>query len=408
MPRAPGDSKDALRGGQLALSAFWMLYMGGAGIFFPFFTLFLSRDAGLRPTEVGLVVATLPLVGLVAPPLWGRAVDRSRRPALVLALAATGAAAGQIAIGQASGFLALLAATAITAIFAMAVVPVGVAVSLSALGERGSFRFGRVRVWGTVGFLVTVVAVPLLTRTDGGGGGPLAALFPVSAALGLLAAAVALAVPKASPLSPRPAAKDGTRSLRHNRPFLRMLAFSFCAYLFLHGPMSLFPLWVREHGGGVEAVSAMWVLMLLPEIPLVALSGRWLEHFGGRTLLFAGVLAGAVRWIVCGLVDSEVILYAVQTLHGLLVTGLMVGSPLYLDSVVPERERATAQGFLSTAGIGLGGIASSIATGWLVERHGADAVYLAGGLGALLLCIAFPFLLPRSARATHEVARKAG
>jgi MFS transporter, PPP family, 3-phenylpropionic acid transporter len=184
------------------------------------------------------------------------------------------------------------------------------------------------------------------------------------------------------------------RELLLHAAFLRMLVFAFLAFLFLQGPMSLFPIWVRAQGGGVEDLSLMWVLMLLPEIPLMVLAGPGLRRFGARTLLGVGVGAGALRWLVCGLVDDPFWRYAAQTLHGVTVTGLLVGSPLYVDASVPSTLRATAQGVLSMAGVGVGGILSALATGWLHDHVDPNAPYWLGGTGALALACFVTVIVP--------------
>jgi hypothetical protein len=45
----------------VALSVFWLLYLGAFGILLPFFSLYLSDNAGLTGTEVGAVVTMFPL-----------------------------------------------------------------------------------------------------------------------------------------------------------------------------------------------------------------------------------------------------------------------------------------------------------------------------------------------------------
>ena len=378
----------------LALSSFWFLYMGAMGLFFPFYALYLREDAALRGGQVGLVMAMIPLVGLAAPTLWGRLADRSGARGRVLAAAVLGGALGLGALGLLDGFLPLLLGTALAAAFLSAILPLGVSVSLSALGERGGERFGRVRVWGTIGYLGLVLGYPLARNLAGGDG--LASMFPVAALLTLAAAATVWALPEASRRATEH--ESDWRSLFRHPPFVRILLFSFFAYLCLQGPMSLFPMYVRAQGGGIEELSLMWVIMLLPEIPLVALSGSGLRRFGARALLGVGVFAGALRWIVCGWVDDLAWIYAAQALHGVLVAGLLVGAPLYLDAAVPERLRATAQGLLSMAGIGVGGIVSSVATGWLHDEIGATAPYRIGGIGALVLALAITRILPQPSR----------
>jgi MFS family permease len=222
-------------------------------------------------------------------------------------------------------------------------------------------------------------------------------MFPVIALLAGIAAALALLVPRGEGVTLRAPRGDWRRLMGHG-PYVRLIVFALGAYLFLQGPIALFPIFVRARGGDMEAVSHMWILMLLLEIPLVAFSGMSLERLGARGLLALGVLAGGARWTLCFWADGLGVVYVSSLLHGVVVAGLLVGAELYVEQAVPERLRATGQAALAMFGVGLGGIASNVATGWLIDRSGNDAPYLVGGLGGLLLGALLPLWLPPPAR----------
>jgi PPP family 3-phenylpropionic acid transporter len=389
----------------VSLSVFWFLYFAGLGVFFPFFGLYLRENAALDGTQVGLVLAAIPLAGIVAQPFWGQLADRTGARSFLLTLLTLGTAAGYVAMAGATGFGALLATTAFMSAFGTSVVPAAVSVTLAALSDRGPNAFGRVRVWGTIGYLVLVVGFPwalhrmqrswLPPAVPAGPSEPgLETMFLVAGALTALAAAVALFLPRHGSVSLR-ARRGDWRLLRGDSAFLRVLGFTLLAFFFLQGPMGIFPIYVRESGGNLDTVGRMWVLMLLVEIPLVALSGTGLRRIGARGLLAIGVLAGGLRWTVCGLTENLAVVYAVQILHGVTVTGLLLGGPLYVEAVVPERLRSTAQALLATVGTGIGGILSNVAAGWMLDRLGPGAPYLYGGVGALLLAAGVRWLLPR-------------
>jgi MFS family permease len=150
----------------------------------------------------------------------------------------------------------------------------------------------------------------------------------------------------------------------------------------------------------------MWILMLLLEVPLVALSGAAFRRHGGRRLLAVGVAAGALRWLVCGWIETPWIIYAVQLLHGVTVAGLIIGAPLYAESVVPHRLRSTAQGMVAMTSVSLGGITSSLLAGWLIDHVGPLAPAQAGGVGALLLTLIVALVPPpESAAGSHLLGR---
>lgn len=389
----------------VALSLFWFLHFGGLGIFFPYFGLYLRENAALDGTQVGLILAAVPLAGIVAQPLWGQIADRTGRRSLLLTLITLGTAAGYAATYAANGFGPLLAATVLMSLFGTSVVPAAVSVTLAALSERGPNAFGRVRVWGTVGYLVFVVGFPWgLHRVQEFGHALPAASAPSEPGLELMflaAALLTLGAALVGPFLPRGgnvalrAPRGDWRRLLADTAFLRVLAFTLLAFFFLQGPMGIFPIYVRAHGGDLDTVGRMWLVMLIVEIPLVALSGTGLRRLGARGLLAVGVVAGGIRWTVCGLTADMPLIYAMQALHGVTVTGVLLGGPLYVESVVPGELRSTAQALLATVGTGIGGILSNVTAGWMLEHAGPTAPYLYGGAGALALAVSVGWLLPR-------------
>lgn len=388
---------------RLRLSAFWFFYLAGLGVFLPFYTLYLRENVHLQGIELGLVQSMLPLVGVVAQPFWGQVADRSGARTRVLALLTTVAGVAFAALALGHGFAQLLLLTALLAIVSTGILPLAVSVSMAALGSAASRTFGYVRVWGTISFLCSVIIFPrwLEWRQAAVPAGSipsqpsLALMFPVTAALTLLAAVTAGFLPRGGNVSLR-AERGDWRILLRDRALRRLLAFSFGAYLFTQGPMTLFPIYVRALGGDMHTVGQMWIVMLVLEIPLVAASGLGFGRFGARRLLGIGTAACGLRWVVCALTDDVRWVYSAQLLHGVVVAGLMVGGSLYLDLIVPARLRSTAQSLLAMAGAGLGTIASNVAAGWLLDRVGVTAPYLIGGIGALGLGVLAPWALPPS------------
>jgi MFS family permease len=101
---------------------------------------------------------------------------------------------------------------------------------------------------------------------------------------------------------------------------------------------------------------------------------------------------------VCAFAPDLRWVFPVQLLHGAVIAGLIIGGPLYVEAVVPERLRATGQGVMAMIGVSIGGFGSNLAAGWLLEHFGPKAPYLAGGLGALTLGCLVPVILPPATR----------
>jgi PPP family 3-phenylpropionic acid transporter len=376
------------------LTLFWFTYMGSLGIVFPYFSLYLRENAGLSGTEMGLVLAMPPLVGIIAQPLWGQVADRTGARARTLVWLALVSAIGYLILGMANGFVEVLVATAALALFSSAILPITTSVSFAVLQAAGLHAFGYVRAWGTVGYFVVVIIFPwllqhfqpqemasaVLARSQP----DLSLMFPATAALVFSSGIVAFFLPRKGAVS-LSAAKGDWHALFRNPAYMRLLLFSLGVNLLFYGPMWLFPIFVRSRGGDVSTIRGMWIVMLVFEIPLVLSTGRGLKRLGARGLLAAGVFFGGIRWLLCAWITDPVLLYVVQALHGVTVVGLNLGGPLYLDVVTPEKLRSTAQAILSMVSVGIAGILSNAGSGWLLEHGGIGAIYWISGIGCTVL-----------------------
>lgn len=383
----------------MRLSLYWFLYMCGWGVFFPYYSLYLRQELALPGTQVGLVMASIPLVGLVAQPLWGQLADRTGSRRLVLTVIAAGTSLAAFGLLLPASFAAALLATALFAVFSTSALPMATSVTLASVGAAGIARFGFIRMWGTLGFLTMVLLFPpmlgALERLDPASvpWQGLAWMFPTVTLFLAAAALVARGLADSPALGLRAEKGDVRRLLRHP-PMIRFLILTFCVHLFFQGSINLFPLLVSERGGDVATLGRMWIPMLLLEIPLVGFSGRTLRRLGARGLLTLGLLAEGVRWSTSALSSDLGLIAAAQLLHGVGVAGVLIGGSLYVERAVPERLRSTAQALYSTVSFGAGAILSNAAFGWSIEHFGAGVPYAAAGAGTLFLAVWTHKILP--------------
>jgi MFS family permease len=77
-----------------------------------------------------------------------------------------------------------------------------------------------------------------------------------------------------------------------------------------------------------------------------------------------------------------------------MVVSLQVAAPMLVESLVPERLRASSQAGLNLWGSGLGAIISTTLAGLVLDARGIDTVMLVFGCAGLLLSTIVPWLLP--------------
>ena len=389
------------------LGALWWFMLAALGLFFPFYTLYLKNGVGLSGTTVGLVAAAIPTMGLVAQPLWGRIADRSSSRRRVLMWISIGAGIGYTALAWPAGATGMILGTLFLAFFSTALIPTCVSVSLASLPVPNAHAYGRVRVLGTIGFAMCVGLAPYGLRfLDPAAGiseaASLGYLLPAAGGLMLCAAWTSSRLPMAGHDSIR-AQRGDWHGLLRNKRFVRVLVFSFLTYLFTQGAMVLFPLLVSAQGGGIAAISQMWLLMLALEVPLVMAFGAAVERIGAPGIIAIGTLAAAARWLVSGLSQDLLLIGAVQILHGVTVWGIILALPFRVDRIVPPHLRATAQGLLAMVGVSLGSILSNLGAGWLTDRYGTSTPALIAGVASLILAVTLPLFITTDEEGRGEI-----
>ena len=383
------------------LSLFWATLFGALGIFFPFYSLYLNEKLGLSGQQIGLAMGVFHLVGLVGQPSWGYLADRTGGRKAVLVVITLGMALGFVAIWHVRSYAALLLVSMFFAAFYTSLIPQGLALGLGLLYRSSNSHFEWVRAFGSVGFLITCFGFPFFL--DAVAPGPdeadLGLLFPCSAAIILLTTAVVFLLPNQKVIRAR--ARPGAwRLLIADRKLLRFLLYVFLANLKLDGPMFLFPVFVKSVApeNTLGTLKWLWLIMLVPEIVAIAFAGHIRRRIGVRLLMFLGLAAGGLKWLACGFLgDLPAVLHASMLLHSVYVVGALVAMPLCGNYLVPTQLRSTGQGLATMVSSSLGGgICSTFVAGWLIDHFNNAAMpQICGGIGAMLLLLVAPFLVPK-------------
>ena len=176
----------------VSIRIFWFFYMAALGAIFPFISLYLNEYQGIDGVQLGFALAVGPLFGIVISPLWGYIADRTGQRKKVLAIAVLGSSIGYLTIPTATNFLSLLILLGILAIFSSPAMALASSLSFGILGKTNVINFGTIRVWGTIGYLVSVILVPfLLIFIEGSERSKISyslkLIFPIAAALSLIA-----------------------------------------------------------------------------------------------------------------------------------------------------------------------------------------------------------------------------
>lgn len=367
------------------LALLYFVHFTGFGVFVPFVPVWYEAR-GFDAGSLGLLLATPPLVGIVAPFVVGLVADatglRARlmsAAAIVAALAALGMA-GALMLPDALQLPALIAAIAT---FAVARTPLFGLTDVLALetlgGERA--RYGRLRLFGSLGFLCAVVLFPMLTSAR------LHHVLPCAVAA---AYAATFLVSRTLPSATTKLGFDLAGSLRMIRANAAFFAALLLWQLGYAAYDSTFTRHLEALGVARELSGFIWGVGVVAEVALMAAAPVILRRVSSRSLLLLALAASVLRWTGTALADTLAQILALQLLHAVSFGLLWTVANSELHGIAgtaggqSEGPRlATAQGAMTTS-VALGSALGMFTWPTVYAERGAAYVFGGGAAAAAL------------------------
>ena len=354
-------------------AVFYFCFYAALGAYTPYIARFVDHlgfDGFVAGGMLGLWYASR----IVAPPLWSKAVARSRRPGAWLLAGCLLAFAAFASFGAVSTIAGLFAAMLCFGLFYNAVMPQFEAMTLAAIAGQ-SEHYGRLRVWGSVGFLVVAGTYGALLDAWGDA-------FFVWATLPWFALMAWAAWPFRHESQARSGPGEGRVAMRPlwlragTRPLL-LLALLVQAgfgafYVF-------FTLHLRANGHDGFSVGLLWVVGVLAEILLFWWAPGLIRRHGVQRLVTICLVLTIIRWTVVALFPASMpLMVAAQLTHALGFALFHACLMQRMATLFPGHEASAGQGLLYGFSSGLGGVVGALVAAVLWEWEGGVAAFLGG------------------------------
>ncbi|WP_313952640.1 MFS transporter [Accumulibacter sp.] len=359
------------------LSGYYFFYFAFIGAFSPYFGLYL-QSLSFSAWDIGLLMSQMQLMRLFAPYLWGALADRLGQRVVIVRLAAVLSLIGFSSFFNVRSFEAMLVAMALLAFFWSAALPLVETVTFDHLREQPA-RYSRIRLWGSIGFIVAVMATGALLDQV-----PLSGLLWVIAATLVGILVYALAVPEAPSHGASGDHLPVGEIVRQRR--VKALFAACFAMSAAHGALYVFySIHLSSHQYSKFLVGCLWSLGVLAEIVIFFFMVGLLRRFGLRTILLVSFSAAIVRFLMIGWgVDWLWVIVLAQLLHGLTFGAYHAAAIAAVNRWFPGSCQARGQALYSSLSFGAGGLAGSLLSGWTWDAWGAAPTYTLSSAFAVL------------------------
>ncbi len=363
----------------LAFAALSASYFAHIGFFNPYLPLWL-KDLGLPIFTISLLTSVQSVTRVFAPYAWGALSDHTGERVKLLRFSAAVATVAALGLWWQGGplWLAIVLLVMFTHTSSMMSLTEAAMAHLVA-GDWG--RYGRIRLWGSAGFLVTVFVAGEWFDHFG------MRHFPAWAVATL--ALVLLATWRLPDVREAAVSRDAPREpvwpvLRQSavRWFFASLFFHVMAHFSIYGFLSLY---LDSLGYGKASIGFLWGLSVLAEIGWFFVQGRWMGRLSmPRWLWLCGMVAVLRLGITGGLGNWFAALAVAQLLHALSFAAHHTTCIALISRHFQGRLRGRGQALFTVTGYGFGGVIGVLAGGALAQRFGFVAMFgVATGMALL-------------------------
>jgi MFS transporter, PPP family, 3-phenylpropionic acid transporter len=350
------------------IAGFYFFYYAFVGMFSPYWSLYL-KSIHFDAIEIGILMSIQPVMRMVATNVWGWLADHTGKRLLVVQVAASLSALFYLGMFVVNSFWAVFLVMALMNFFWSASMPLVEATTLTYLGKNTA-HYGRIRSWGSIGFIVTVVG--------------LGYAFDYVAIAWLLWAGLVceigiLIFSRQIPKTEVLAHHTDHQPIKQIVLQPRVLALFGACFLMAvaHGPYyTFYSIYLVEHGYAKSAVGALWALGVICEIGVFFVMPSLVRRFGFVRILLASFAAAILRFLLIGwAVDWVVLVLFAQMLHAMTFGSFHASSLGMVHEFFQGRHQSKGQALFGSFTYGAGGMLGGLASGPIWQHWGASALY---------------------------------
>ncbi len=357
-------------------------YFAHTGFFSPYLPLWL-KDMGLSLMAISVLTSVQSATRLFAPYAWGWLSDRTGERVRLLRYGATAALVCSLGLWLNLGFSGLLVVLLLMFVHTSAMMPMSEAAMAHLVSQGGQFdakRYGRVRLWGSVGFLVTVLTAGAWFEHHG------MSSFPVWTLATLLA--VTASVWWMPDVKEAAHAADGpTQAVRAllRAPEVRWLFASIFFHVLAHIAIYIFfSLYLDQLGYPKSTIGLLWAVAVLLEIGWFLTQGRWLPKISLTGWLMLAAALTTVRMVMlAGWPMALPMLVLGQMFHAITFAAHHTVCIALISHHFPGRLRGRGQALYTVIGYGVPGVLGGVGGGVLSTSWGLWSVFAGAALAGL-------------------------
>lgn len=332
------------------------------------FTPIYLDHIGFNKSAIGVLLAIGTLVSILAQPVWGIASDRAASKNTILKILMLGSAMIIILFPLSKSFIYLAVIISVFTLFQSSINPVSDSITLEYL-ENGRWKFGPIRLAGTLGFALMSVLAGFLVRQN------IEVIFILYFFITIIAFFTVFQLPRI-PGHQSTGNRVPLWRIFKSRELVILLAFHFIIQVTFGFYYSFFSIYYMQLGADSSLLGLSMFVSSTSEIPFLLFADKIINKLGIRLTLIASALIISIRWILIYFVTDIHAILLVNATHGLSFIVFAFCMATFISKNVPKELRSSGQTMNALLCIGLARMVGSVIGGVVSDITGIKQVFL--------------------------------
>ena len=372
-----------------AFGSFFFLYFAYVGLVSPYASLFFL-ERGFSVIEIAVLMSMLQITRIVGPFSWGWLSDYLSDRIGIIRFCACLAAVTFLCIFFLKSYIAFFIWMFVLHTILSSLMPLGESATVHALFKDNSFdkRYGRLRLWGSIGFIAMVLFAGELFQRKG------IELYPIVGTV-ILTLLALLTFRLHEPKMERRKMIKGELLIVLFNPDVRWFLLSGFFMIFAHAALYVFySLYLADLGYDKFQIGLFWALGVGAEVIFFYFQSKVLSRLDAAVVLQIAFGIGVFRFILIAFFPVTWVLILAQLMHAGTFGAHHSAATKLLQRWFTGPLQARGQALMATVSYGLGGTLGGLVAGWLWDATLPRNVFVMSALACGLAGMAIGKLRP--------------
>lgn len=359
------------------LSRFYFFYYFFVGAFVPYWGIYLQSQ-NFSPASIGILLSLFQISRIVAPNFWGWLADHTGHRVKWIKLTSLLGLIGFAGVFWAKGFFWIFLIMSALSLFTSSTLPLAESLTLAHLATTDG-HYSRIRLWGSIGFIVASLLLGYLIDLRG-----------INILLWALLVAQAIIFYLSNTI-------PETQEIHHEKndlsiwkiiktPSVVALLIGCSLMVSAHGVLyNFYSIYLKEHGYSGGTIGWLWAVGVICEILIFMLMPKILRRYSLKVILLMSLFLGVIRFILIGASPEHFYLLLIaQMFHAATFGSFHAASIEVIAYYFKGRNQARGQAIYNSVAYGIGGTVGGLGGGYLIQYLGGQIGFMVAAISPLV------------------------